>query len=91
MSLLQAFHTEHAYLRTVHQSRWWSESGLAYIQSQYIADIKIEMGKNLLKEGMSVGAVAQHLGYSSSQSFCKAFDRREGCSPTMYLKNQRKV
>ena len=57
--------------------------------SQYITDRKIEKGKTLLKEGMNVGAVAQHLGYASSQSFCKAFDRREGCSPTEYLKNQK--
>lgn len=55
---------------------------------QYIEEKKVEAGKVLLAEGMSVSETAARLGYASSQSFCKMFSRCEGCSPTFYLKRK---
>lgn len=58
---------------------------------QYIEEKKVEAGKALLAEGMSVNETAARLGYASSQSFCKMFSRCEGCSPTIYLKRRKKL
>ena len=55
---------------------------------QYIEEKKVEAGKVLLTEGVSVSETASRLGYASSQSFCKMFSRCEGCSPTHYLKKK---
>lgn len=58
---------------------------------QYIEEKKVEAGKALLVEGMSVSETAARLGYASSQSFCKMFSRCEGCSPTLYLKKEKEM
>lgn len=55
----------------------------------YIEEKKVEMGKELLRGGMSVSETALRLGYASSQSFCKMFSRCNGCSPTVYLKREK--
>lgn len=56
----------------------------------YIEEKKVEKGIVLLKGGMSVSKTAKCLGYASSQSFCKVFTRKKGCSPTLYLEQERK-
>ena len=56
---------------------------------RYIEEKKIEMGKALLEEGMSVNETAARLGYATSQSFCKMFSRCVGCSPTLFLKKKK--
>lgn len=56
---------------------------------QYMEEKRVEVGKTMLREGMSVSETAARLGYASSQSFCKMFSRHEGCSPTFYLKKER--
>lgn len=56
--------------------------------SRYIEEKKVEAGKELLKEGVSVSETALRLGYASSQSFCKMFSRCVGCPPTAYLKQK---
>ena len=56
--------------------------------SAYIDEKKCTLAKELLKQGVNVGEVAERLGYASSQSFCKMFVRCVGCSPTAYLKQQ---
>ena len=56
--------------------------------SAYIDEKKCALAKELLAQGLSVGEIAERLGYASSQSFCKMFVRCVGCSPTAYLKQQ---
>lgn len=52
--------------------------------SDYIKAKKVEAAKTMLKSGMSVNEVAQRMGYSTTQSFSKMFQRYEKCSPSAY-------
>ena len=54
---------------------------------EYITRLKIEKACKLLKENsMSIGEIAQFLGYESSQSFSKMFKNNIGVSPSEYKK-----
>lgn len=52
--------------------------------SDYIRSKKVEDAKGMLKSGMSVNEVAQRMGYSTTQSFSKMFQRYEKCLPSTY-------
>lgn len=57
--------------------------------SNYVEDVRIEKAKGLLKNtSMSVGEIAVATGYSSTNSFSRAFRRVTGDSASEYRKNQ---
>ena len=57
---------------------------------KYIAKIRIEECKMLLREGqLSMGQVATRMGFSSQQQFSRQFSALCGISPTQYLRSLR--
>ena len=67
-------------------SRVFSEQ-MGMTLSDYVKAKKVERAKEILKSGVSVDEVAQRLGYSTTQSFSKMFQRYEKCSPSAYKKD----
>lgn len=56
--------------------------------SSYVEGVRIDRAKVLLKEtGMSVGEIAQTVGYYSANSFCRAFRRVTGLTTSEYRKS----
>ncbi|MDE6815905.1 MAG: AraC family transcriptional regulator, partial [Lachnospiraceae bacterium] len=56
--------------------------------SNYVEDVRIEKAKGLLKNtSLSVGEIAVATGYSSTNSFSRAFRRVTGDSASEYRKN----
>jgi AraC-like DNA-binding protein len=54
---------------------------------EYICNKKIEASLDFLKDQKyTVTQIAMMLNYASVQSFCKAFRKVKGCSPTEYQK-----
>jgi AraC-like DNA-binding protein len=51
---------------------------------QYLRDLRIDRGKELLKKGKSASQVCTEVGYDSLPTFCKAFKRATGHSPKAY-------
>lgn len=63
---------------------------LGMAPAKYITRIRLEEGKMLLNQHhMSVGKVAELLGYSSIQHFSKQFRAWFGCTPTEFTKTIR--
>lgn len=57
---------------------------------KYIARIRLEECKTLLREGeLSMGDIAKTMGFSSAQHFSKQFRRYFGITPTEYVKSLR--
>lgn len=57
---------------------------------KYIAKIRIEECKILLREGqLSMGQIAARMGFSSQQQFSRQFSAICGISPTQYLRSLR--
>ncbi len=57
---------------------------------EYVIRMKIGLAQEMLAQTpMSVGRVAQGVGFSSSQHFCVQFKRYTGLTPTQYRKNVR--
>ena len=57
---------------------------------KYIAKIRIEECKMLLREGqLTMGQVATRMGFSSQQQFSRQFSALCGISPTQYLRSLR--
>ena len=57
---------------------------------KYIAKIRIEECKMLLREGqLTMGQVAARMGFSSQQQFSRQFSALCGISPTQYLRSLR--
>ena len=57
---------------------------------EYICNKKIEASLDFLKDQKyTVTQIALMLNYASVQSFCKAFRKVKGCSPTEYQKRHR--
>lgn len=51
---------------------------------RYVADGKAELAKVLLLQGISVGKVAQDLGFDSIYTFSRFFKGHEGIAPSQY-------
>lgn len=51
---------------------------------QYLRDLRINKGKELLKKGISISEVCFDVGYESLPTFCNAFKKATGYSPGEY-------
>lgn len=51
---------------------------------QYLKDLRINKGKELLKKGLGISQVCVEVGYDSLPTFSNAFRKGTGYSPTEY-------
>jgi AraC-like DNA-binding protein len=51
---------------------------------QYLKDLRLNKGKELLKQGMDIAQVCSDIGYDSLPSFCLAFKKATGYTPKAY-------
>ena len=76
---------EAALSRSTFFDRFRREVGVAPME--YLLGWRMAIAKDLLRgDGVSVGEVAQRVGYSSSSTFSVAFARQVGASPTTYAR-----
>lgn len=76
---------EAALSRSTFFDRFRREVGVAPME--YLLGWRMAIAKDLLRgEGVSVGEVAQRVGYSSSSTFSVAFARQVGSAPTAYAR-----
>jgi two-component system response regulator YesN len=55
--------------------------------SDYLENLRMKQAKSLLQSSeLSINEISQKVGYSSSNSFCRAFKRMHGVSATSYKK-----
>lgn len=63
------------------------QTNLGIPPAKYITRIRLEESKALLlSQQMSIGEIANYLGYSSIQHYSKQFREWFGCSPTAFVK-----
>lgn len=53
--------------------------------ADYIAGWRIMLAQRLLRRGLPLKHVAQEVGYGSASAFTRAFTRKTGCAPTLWL------
>jgi AraC-like DNA-binding protein len=53
---------------------------------QYLRDLRINKGKELIKQGLRISDVCFDVGYDSLPTFCNAFKKATGYSPAEYQK-----
>jgi AraC-like DNA-binding protein len=76
---------EAALSRSTFFDRFRREVGVSPME--YLLGWRMAIAKNLLRsDGVSVGEVAQRVGYSSSSTFSVAFSRQVGASPSTYAR-----
>ena len=76
---------EAALSRSIFFDRFRREVGVSPME--YLLAWRMAVAKDLLRRGgVSVGEVAQRVGYSSSSTFSVAFARQVGASPTTYAR-----
>ena len=76
---------EAALSRSTFFDRFRREVGVSPME--YLLGWRMAIAKDLLRgKGVSVGEVAQRVGYSSSSTFSVAFARQVGASPTTYAR-----
>ena len=51
---------------------------------QYLKDLRLNKGKELLRQGLSISQVCFDVGYDSLPTFCNAFKKATGYSPKEY-------
>lgn len=57
---------------------------------QYIIDIRINMAKQLLTDGiLKINAIAEKCGFSNPYHFCRIFKEKTALTPTEYMKQNR--
>lgn len=77
---------EAALSRSTFFERFRREVGIAPME--YLLGWRMALAKDLLRSGdVSVGEVAQRVGYGSSSTFSVAFTRQVGTSPTLYARS----
>ena len=55
----------------------------------YLTQLRVQRAKELLSDtGLSLYAVANHIGYESDLAFTRTFKKRTGVTPTAYRKSQ---
>ena len=59
---------------------------------QFIIDYRIEKAKEiLLNTNLSVSEASYHVGYEDSFTFSRAFKKKEGVSPTAFVRQQKQI
>jgi signal transduction histidine kinase/DNA-binding response OmpR family regulator len=58
--------------------------------SEYLRRYRLTKAKNMLREGMQVGLIAEAVGFSSQAYFSICFRRAFGCTPTEFRQQQDK-
>ena len=77
---------EAALSRSTFFERFRREVGVAPME--YLLGWRMTLAKDMLRrDGVSVGEVAQRVGYGSSSTFSVAFTRQVGTSPTTYARS----
>jgi AraC-like DNA-binding protein len=51
---------------------------------QYLKGLRLDKGKELLKQGLNISQVCFDVGYDSLPTFCNAFKKATGYSPREY-------
>jgi AraC-like DNA-binding protein len=51
---------------------------------QYLRDLRINKGKELLKQGLTISQICTEVGYDSLPTFCNAFKKATGYSSGEY-------
>jgi AraC-like DNA-binding protein len=51
---------------------------------KYLKDLRINRGKDLLRQGLNISDVCVEVGYDSLPTFCNAFKKATGYSPGEY-------
>jgi AraC-like DNA-binding protein len=51
---------------------------------QYLKDLRINKGKELLKQGLTISQICFEVGYDSLPTFCNTFKKATGYSPREY-------
>ncbi len=81
---------EAALSRSTFFDRFRREVGVSPME--YLSGWRMAIAKDLLRgEGVSVGEVAQRVGYRSSSTFSVAFARQVGSSPTTYARGHERA
>ena len=81
---------EAALSRSTFFDRFRREVGISPME--YLLGWRMALAKDLFRgESVSVGEVAQRVGYSSSSTFSVAFTRQVGASPTAYARRHMRV
>lgn len=72
-----------AFMSRFHYSRVFKQ---VYGRSprQYLKDLRINKGKELLNHGLNISQVCVDVGYNSLPTFCNAFKKATGYSPREY-------
>ena len=82
--LADAAHISLPYMHRLFQTH------LGLAPGQYIAKIRMEEAKTLLRSGsLSMGAVAREMGFSSQQHFSRQFRSVCGMTPSEYVRSLR--
>ena len=62
-----------------------SRANTAWASLDYVHDLRIEEARRLLaRTDMTLGAIAEAVGYNAYQHFLKQFERRTGMKPAAY-------
>lgn len=61
-----------------------SETGVTVVD--YLTEYRIERAKELMQQGERITSVYERVGFTSSQYFSYVFKKKEGVSPSEYLK-----
>lgn len=73
------FHIDRSYISRIFKASY----GISPIRYQLL--FRLSKAKELLRyTNISIGAIAEQLGFSTQQDFCRAFQRIEGVSPSVF-------
>ena len=57
---------------------------------QYYAYVRVQKAKSMIyNTSMSISEIAEYLGFTSTQNFCRVFKKVDGCSPSTYRVHQK--
>jgi two-component system response regulator YesN len=74
---------QHVYLHPTYLSTIIKQE-TGYTFTDYVTFIRVKKAKQLLKSRLSIKEVAQKVGYSDSNYFCRVFKKVTGITPTDY-------
>lgn len=85
-ALASRFHISEVYLRRLFLEKYGTTP------HQYLLEIRLKRAKQLLAEGyLPVTEIAELCGFSNLYHFSRTFKRREGQTPTAYMKSNKEI